>query len=71
MTIEESQDRPCSNCGASEYTWGLVREQAAPVFAPFEDRPLLDRIFESHVRKVQARLCNNCGNIQLFARQSE
>lgn len=55
----------CFYCGGDTFSWGELREQG-PVGWKDGTGSWLDRAFTPR-ETIRARLCNTCGNIQLFA----
>lgn len=57
------KEKPCPICGSTNFVWGAMPHN--PRFVP-DDQPLLDKVFNFEEKIVRARLCESCGNIQLF-----
>ena len=53
----------CSLCSQTSFTWGKLQGRYQTKFHP--DGPWLT--FRSTEKPIRARLCDGCGNIQLFA----
>ena len=63
-----SAEKPCPMCGSSDFTWGV------PQIKHGEDSPL--RLFFAYGEEIghkyggeglEARRCNQCGNVLFFA----
>ncbi len=61
---------PCSVCGDRNYSWGSIFPQSLK-FVAEDDTSLGNSIGALMLKKVPARLCNSCGNIQMFAADFE
>ncbi|WP_435016451.1 hypothetical protein TA3x_004017 [Tundrisphaera sp. TA3] len=57
-------EMPCHLCGDRDYAWGDIYANGIN-FIP-EDDPWWSKILR-HGRKLRARRCESCGNVQLFA----
>jgi hypothetical protein len=64
--VGNKRDTPCHVCGSRSYTWGSVAAQGIN-FTP-EDASVLSKFFRFGT-ELPARCCDDCGNIQLFARK--
>ena len=54
----------CPTCGNNDFTHGLLQASGARVWFKKSG-------FRLFGRRVEARQCNRCGNVQLFAEQAE
>ena len=54
----------CPLCNGSSFTWGMARAGHKISFVPGES--FLERLKVWADKKVEARCCNSCGNLQLF-----
>lgn len=59
---------PCHICGQSSFSWGTLEGSQRHTFKP-DERPTLDKLMNSRGYAVRARMCIECGNIQLFIRE--
>lgn len=50
----------CPTCGNNDFTWGTI---TGAVFMP--------RGFSIFGKKIEARQCTRCGNVQMFAEQAK
>jgi hypothetical protein len=63
--VGKKTEFPCHICGCSSYAWGSLAAQGIN-FAP-QDASILAKFFRFGT-ELPARRCNQCGNIQVFAR---
>ncbi len=61
MSIDTAEN-PCPNCGTRSFRWGILEASGGVRFK--EDNRLT--LFSGEA--LRARLCNTCGNIQVFLR---
>ena len=54
----------CPTCGNNDFTWGKVSTSGAPAFFNPEG-------FFKAGKRIDARQCKRCGNVQMFAEQAE
>lgn len=59
--------KPCPVCGQTNYRWGAV--MAHGIQYHNDDASFLEKNFSAGT-ELKARLCKDCGNIQLFAHKS-
>jgi hypothetical protein len=55
---------PCVQCGGTTFTWGSLGIQNF-IHQSEVGKIILDA---SKIRRVHARLCETCGNVQIYAR---
>jgi hypothetical protein len=60
---KHSKESPCPICGGTRFTWGKPLGKTYTRFRP-ADAGLL-----SWGEPMEARKCNNCGNVQLFTKE--
>jgi hypothetical protein len=60
-------DTACTICGDTSYSWGQLKEQSQVEFIR-DDASFLETFTAWGGEEVRARLCESCGNIQLFKR---
>jgi hypothetical protein len=65
MTSDEKSDSPCPTCGGSRFTWGMLGAQGLN-FTP-QDASVIRKFFTIGW-ELPARRCDDCGNLQLFAK---
>jgi hypothetical protein len=58
-------ENPCPNCGDQSYSWGILNSNGGVWFR--QDDRLSALLWGEGLR---ARLCNTCGNIQVFLRDA-
>jgi predicted RNA-binding Zn-ribbon protein involved in translation (DUF1610 family) len=63
--MAHSTENPCPNCGAQSYRWGVL-DSGSGVWFKEDGRSYLFRSGKS----LKARLCNQCGNVQIFTREA-
>jgi hypothetical protein len=69
--MSKTQSRPqsaCPICGQQAYTWGYVQGYHQLKFKS-EDTSLLEKFTILGGNRLSARLCDSCGNVQLFAKE--
>ena len=63
--VGSKPESPCHICGGCSYSWGRLGAQGLN-FMP-DDASVLAKFFRFGFQ-LPARRCDNCGNIQIFAR---
>jgi hypothetical protein len=63
--VGSKPESPCHVCGGCSYSWGTLAAQGISFVA--DDASVLAKVFRGGF-KLPARCCDNCGNIQIFAR---
>ena len=62
---ESKQATPCPICGGEEFVWGIARSENHSLnFVSGES--LFTQLKKLLPKKVKARCCASCGNLQLF-----
>lgn len=56
----------CPMCGCERFTWGHVRGRSRLKFLS-DSAGLVEKSIDMLGLQVKARLCNDCGNVQLFS----
>ena len=65
--MSQIQETPCPICGGQSYIWGNTQGYYALKFKP-DDASFWAKMTVLGGSDVRSRMCNKCGNIQLFAR---
>ncbi len=58
-------ETPCPICGAASYSWGDVQGHYPLIYKDQTDS-MLKKIFSYSGHSIKTRLCQTCGNLQLF-----
>jgi len=61
--MTESAENPCPNCGAESYSWGILNSNGGVWYKQDDAMSLWGK-------GLRARLCNVCGNVQIFLRDA-
>jgi len=66
---QSSAGSPCHICGGNAYSWGSLKDSGQLFAITFveDGNSLTNAAFLTIGEEARARLCNGCGNIQLFA----
>ena len=75
--VEAEPEKPpavCPFCGGKEFEWGYLLDvgrsqssQPGPVKFIENDFRWRDQVYSPRGRNVEARMCKQCGNTQLFS----
>ncbi len=57
-------ENPCPNCGGQSYQWGVLNSEGG---VWFKDDGSFNPL--GWGTSLKARLCNQCGNVQIFTRE--
>jgi hypothetical protein len=57
--------KPCPVCGGTSYTWGRTVGESPSQYVYFR----ADKGAWGDGKRMYARECNQCGNVQLFTRE--
>ena len=64
--MSKIQEAPCPICGGESYAWGFLQDDDKVKFKRL-NAPWLERATVFGGSPVRARLCERCGNIQMFS----
>lgn len=71
MDSSQHEELPCHICGGQDFTWGFVSGYGGnpTYFLPREPglRQIPANLIGQGSRRLKARECNNCNNVQLFS----
>lgn len=68
MNNKRTSSVSCPCCGATEFVEGEMATYGGMGFRPKGSSKLLAALLIGRLERIEARKCNACGNILLFAR---
>jgi hypothetical protein len=66
LTPAEAKQLPCPICGEDLFSWGFLSISGDPLRFKSDSDSWLARAAVWGGRKTETRVCDTCGNIQLF-----
>jgi ribosomal protein S27AE len=64
----DPREKPCPICGQSDFSWGTTITRYAPPDEYLYFRPEGSTHEDGDI-SLYARMCNRCGNVQVFSTQ--